>query len=86
MRSIYVFVEILRTKGPPFQILLIYTIYISIIDVATLPSLLFRDGRVARPILMSPSLAGWPHQDRWTFEGIFEGATNFEFFFMKAIC
>jgi len=53
MRSIRVFVEILRTKGPPFQILLIYTIYISIIDVATLPSRKSSDGRVARPIQMS---------------------------------
>ncbi|CAI8730277.1 hypothetical protein EMIT0210MI2_10557 [Priestia megaterium] len=64
MRSIYVFVEILRTKGHPFQILLIYTIYISIIDVATLPSGKSGDGRVARPIRMSPSLAGWSHPDR----------------------
>jgi len=84
MRSIRVFVEILRTKGPPFQFLLIYNYFY--IDVATLPSRKSGDGRVARPIRMSPSLAGWPHPDRWTFEGIFAGATNFEFFFMKASC
>lgn len=64
MRSIRVFVEILRTKGPPFQILLIYTIYISIIDVATLPPRKSSDGRVARPKRQSPSLAGLrlPHR------------------------
>lgn len=61
-------------------------LYYLYIDVATLPSRKSSDGRVARPIRMSPSLAGWPHPDRWTFEGIFAGATNFEFFLMKASC
>lgn len=61
-------------------------LYYLYIDVATLPSPKSGDGRVARPIRMSPSLAGWPHPDRWIFEGIFAGATNFEFFFTKASC
>ncbi len=61
-------------------------LYYLYIDVATLPSRKSGDGRVARPIRMSPSLAGWSHPDRWIFEGIFAEATNFEFFFMKAIC
>src|SRR6478736_860580 len=41
-----------------------YAKYICIIDVATLPSGKSGDGRVARPIRMRPSLAGWSHPDR----------------------
>lgn len=62
MRSIHIFVEILRTKGPPFQILLIYNYFY--IDVATLPPPKSGDGRVARPKRQSPSLTGLrlPHR------------------------